>query len=83
MTDEKHTPEEAPHEADRLDAGNGQGTVSGPPDGETQDRPVLDGSTQGDEAERSVENPRKGMEDPGLIRRPETGEKTPIPDEES
>ena len=74
--------DETPHEATRFDAGNGQGTVSGPPDGETQDRPILDGSTQGAAAEREVDNPRRGMEDPGLVRDTETGEKTPVPDEE-
>ncbi|MBK0419165.1 hypothetical protein JD276_08980 [Leucobacter sp. CSA1] len=71
-----------PHEATRFQASNGAGTVSGPPPGETQDRPILDGSTE-DEAERHVENPRRGMENPELIRHPETGEETPTPDEES
>lgn len=68
-------------DSDHHDAGDGQGTVSGPPAGEVQDRPVLDGSTMSDEAERSVDNPRRGMEDPGLVRHAETGEKTPTPDE--
>lgn len=79
-TPEKHHPDE-PHEATRYDSGTGQGTVSGPPKGETQDRPILDGATQSQAEERAVENPRRGMEDPGLVRDTETGEKTATPDE--
>lgn len=62
---------EKPHPASRTDAGNGQGTVSGPPHGETQDRPVLDGSTQSREAEREVDNPWRGVYNPELVRHPD------------
>lgn len=65
-----------PREATDTDAGTGQGTSSGPPEGETQDRPVLDGSTLTDEEEKQVEDPRKGMSDPALIRDVESGKKT-------
>ena len=71
-----------PHEATRFRASNGAGTVSGPPPGETQDRPILDGASEG-ESDRDVQNPRRGMENPELVRHPETGEETPTPDEES
>lgn len=71
---------DAPHKATGRDAGTGQGTSSGPPDTETQDRPVLDGSTESDAAERETVNPRRGMEDPGLVRNTDTGEKTPTPE---
>lgn len=57
---------EEPHAASRFDAGTGQGTVSGPPPGETQDRPILDGSTEGGEAERGTVNPHRGRADPSL-----------------
>ncbi|WP_053382960.1 hypothetical protein [Leucobacter celer] len=72
-----------PHEATETEAGNGEGTVSALPEGETQDRPVLDGSTDHLGHDGKQQNPRYGMSDPGLIRHPETGEKTPIPDEEA
>jgi len=62
---------ERPHPATRYDAGNGQGTVHRWPQGATQDRPILDGSTQSAVAEREVENPWRGLEDPGLIRHPD------------
>lgn len=82
MSDSRNTqrPDE-PHEATEHDAGDGQGTVTESPSGETLDHPVLDGSTMSDEAEREVDNPRRGMSDPGLVRHPETGEKTPTPKE--
>lgn len=51
------------------------------PERDTLDEPVLDGAELSAEAEREVENERRGMSDPGLIRHPETGEKTPTPDE--
>ncbi len=58
---------EPPHPATRLDAGTGQGTVSGPPrDSEFQERPILDGSTQGAMTEASVPNPHRGQTDPAL-----------------
>lgn len=60
-----------PHPASATDAGSGQGTVSGPPHGKTQDRPVLDGSTQSRESEREVDNPWRGVYDPELHRHPE------------
>lgn len=57
-----------PHAASRFDAGNGQGTVSGPPhDGPLQERPVLDGSTQSYTAEASVPNPYRGETDPAQM----------------
>lgn len=65
-----------PREATETDAGSGQGTVTGPPKGETQNRPILDGSTMSDEQEKEVEDPRKGMTDPALIRDIEHGKKT-------
>ena len=68
-----------PHEATETDAGNGQGTVDKSPTGETLDHPVMDGSTLSDEEEREVVNPRRGMEDPALIRDTEEGKKTPNP----
>ncbi len=70
-----------PHEADRFDAGTGQGTVSEHPDTPTQDRPVLDGSTESAESEASTPNARKGLEDPGLIRHPERQKHDPEFDE--
>ncbi len=61
---------DAPHSASRFDAGNGQGTVSGPSWGQsTQDRPILDGSTQDPSAEASVPNPHRGQSDPATIGR--------------
>ncbi len=75
-TAERHIedPHEHPpgvHEATRYDAGDGQGTVSGPPYGRaTQDRPVLDGSTLSREEEREVVNPWRGIYDPELRRHP-------------
>lgn len=71
--------QDEPHEATEDDAGSGQGTVSGPPEGETQDRPILDGSTMSDEEEEKVEDPRKGMTDPALIRDTESGKKSTNP----
>lgn len=62
-----------------TEASNGEGTAESA-EGNTQDRPILDGSTE-DYAELGEEvNPRYGQEDPGLIRHPETGEKTPTPE---
>lgn len=58
---------ETPHPATRYDAGNGQGTIHAWPHGKTQDRPVLDGSTQDREIEAEVDNPWRGIDDPGLI----------------
>lgn len=72
-----------PHDATETEASNGAGTVSEPPEGERLDHPVLDGSTEDYGHEGAQQNPRYGMEDPGLIRHPETGEKTPVPDEEA
>lgn len=61
---------ELPHAASRFDAGTGQGTVSGPSkDQAFQDRPILDGSTQGPAAEASVPNPHRGQSDPATIGR--------------
>lgn len=68
-----------PHEPTKTDAGNGRGTVSGKTEGETLDHPILDGSTLSDEEERQVENPRRGMSDPGLIRQTDTGKKSANP----
>lgn len=58
-----------PHGPSRLDAGTGQGTVTGPPHTEFQERPILDGSTQSAEAEASVPNPYRGQSDPAGIHR--------------
>lgn len=74
-----HTPENTPHKGDKHDAGTGQGTVSQSPEGETLERPVLDGSTEGKESEREVDNPWRGLEDPALIRHPDKGEKSENP----
>lgn len=71
------------HEATETEAQNGHGTASAPTGGETQNRPILDGSTVDYGRAGSGVNPRYGEEDPGLVRHPETGEKTPTPDEES
>lgn len=70
------------HDATESDASNGEGTVVDSPDGETLDHPVLDGSTVDYDEEGEDRNPRYGMEDPGLVRHPETGEKTPTPNED-
>ncbi|MBN9612698.1 MAG: hypothetical protein J0H64_04415 [Actinobacteria bacterium] len=64
-------PVEKPRTASHYDAGNGQGMVHRWAEGPTQDRPVLDGSTQSAEAEREVDNPWRGIDDPGLIFYPE------------
>lgn len=59
---------EHPHSASRYDAGNGQGTVAGPPlDGGVLEHPILDGSTQSPEAEAAVPNPYRGVDDPATI----------------
>lgn len=61
---------EPPHVASRFDAGTGQGTVSGPPhEGKLQERPILDGSTQGRVTEATVPNPHRGQDDPARITR--------------
>lgn len=61
---------DAPHGPTRFDAGNGQGTVFGPPYGEDlQERPILDGSTQSDAAEATVPNPYRGETDPAMLKR--------------
>ncbi|WP_449283471.1 hypothetical protein [Leucobacter sp.] len=78
-----HHEKNEPHEATETEASNGEGTVSSPSEGETLDHPVLDGSTEDLGHDGKQQNPRYGMSDPGLIRHPETGEKTPIPDEEA
>ncbi|WP_336992646.1 hypothetical protein [Leucobacter sp. VD1] len=71
------------HQATATEAANGEGTASSPPKGGTQNRPILDGSTVDYGREGRIDNPRYGMHDPGLVRHPETREKTPTPDEES
>lgn len=59
---------DAPHPASEFDAGDGQGTVSGPPlDGGVLRHPILDGATQSDAAEATVPNPYRGVNDPGTI----------------
>ncbi|WP_449279070.1 hypothetical protein [Leucobacter sp. GX24907] len=67
--------------SDAKNSASGTETPSTEPE-ETLDAPVLDGADMSDEREREVDNERRGMSDPGLIRHPETGEKTPIPNEE-
>lgn len=71
-----------PHPSSDSEASNGEGTVESP-EGETLNHPILDGSTEDYGSEGREKNPRYGEEDPGLVRHPETGEKTPIPDEEA
>lgn len=73
---------DAPHEATRYESSDGRGTISKLPSGDTQDRAVLDGASESTAAEKDVDNPRRGMSDPGLVRHPETGEKTPTPNED-
>lgn len=68
-----------PHGATNTEASNGEGTVHESPKGETLDHPVMDGSTLSDEEEREVVNPRRGMEDPALIRDTEHEKKTRNP----
>ena len=46
------------------------------PEGETLDKPVLDGAEEA--ADDSID-PRKGQEDPALIRHPSEGDKTIAP----
>ncbi|PRI12423.1 hypothetical protein [Leucobacter massiliensis] len=78
-TNETHDAHE-PHPASQTEASNGEGTVSTPAEGHTLDHPVLDGSTEDYSGEGEEKNPRYGMEDPGLIRDTESGEKkAPIP----
>lgn len=58
------------HEESTLEASNGLGTSQGPPlDGGELNHPILDGSTQSDLAEATVENPHRGQIDPALITR--------------
>lgn len=58
---------ETPHPASGTDAGTGQGTISEIPTGEgTLDHSILDGSTESAEAERTTDNPFRGVEDPAL-----------------
>lgn len=79
---EKHDQHEV-HEATQFEASNGEGTLRRKPQGTRLNHPVLDGSTEYyGEAGREA-NPRFAQEDPGLVRHPETGEKTPVPDETS
>ena len=72
-----------PHGESAHEAANGQGTISHSPHGDTlfffNDTATTEIYTE----DAEEQNPRLGMEDPALIRHPETGEKTPTPDEES
>lgn len=70
-----------PHHSNEREASNGEGTLNSPLEGETLDRPVLDGSTEDYGQEGREKNPRYGQENPELIRRPSTGKETPTPDE--
>jgi len=82
MMTSSETASHTPHPSNEHEASNGAGTVHTPASGETLDHPVLDGSTEHyDEGEARDKNARFGEEDPGLVRHPETGEKTPVPDE--
>lgn len=74
---------QVPHPATEHEAPNGAGTTGAMPHGATQDRPLLDGSSEYYVPEGEEKNPRYGEEDPGLVRHPETGHKTPTPNEES
>lgn len=79
-----HHEQHEQHEQSRAAEGDGAAESSTSTSGdETVDRPVLDGSTEDLGHDGQRQNPRYGMSDPGLIRHPETGEKTPIPDEEA
>jgi hypothetical protein len=71
------------HHATDTEASNGEGTVDTPTEGETLDHPVLDGSTEYYGNEEGESDPRSGMSDPALIRHPETGEKSPTPEDYS
>ena len=77
-----HPDAHVPHGDSPSEAANGGGTAHSA-HGDTLDHPILDGSTENYADEAAEQNPRLGMEDPGLIRHPETGEKTPTPDEEA
>lgn len=68
-----------PRHADDNNASDGEGTVNTPLDGETLDHPVLDGSSEDYGQEGADQNPHHGMDDPALIRKPETGKKTQAP----
>ncbi|GAB2555250.1 hypothetical protein [Leucobacter ruminantium] len=59
-----------PHDGNRTEAPNGHGTVRRWPPGKTLDRPVLDGATQPAESEHDVDNPWRGLADPGLVNHP-------------
>lgn len=61
---------ERPHPESEHDAGTGQGTIRGWTHGRTQEHPILDGSTQNPAVEHDVENPWRGLDDPGLTRHP-------------
>lgn len=59
-----------PRPASRFDSGSGNGTIMRWPPGKTLEHPILDGATQSREAEHDVENPWRGVSDPGLIVHP-------------
>lgn len=72
MNDNTHAPQPDPR--DGLD--HTPDTVSEDLSGETLDEPVLDGAMEHSEDDI---DPRKGEEDPQLIRHPEIGKKTVAP----
>ncbi|MFV0434857.1 MAG: hypothetical protein ACK5LO_12845 [Leucobacter sp.] len=59
-----------PHPASRFDSGNGNGTIRKSPRGKTLDHPILDGASESWHAEHDVENPWRGVDDPGLVVHP-------------
>lgn len=65
------------HDATETEASNGMGTADAPRGGATQDRPILDGSTETYDPNL---NPRFGDRDPELVRDTETDETTITPE---
>lgn len=78
MTTDHHA--NVPHHATDTEAPNGEGTAHPQSTGETLNHPILDGATEDYSDGNEELNPRLGMEDPELIRHPETGEHTPTPE---
>ncbi|QBE48804.1 hypothetical protein [Leucobacter triazinivorans] len=80
---EHHAPNGRSEQTGATESDEASGVSSSGAGDEKMDRPILDGSTDDLGHDGQRQNPRYGMSDPGLIRHPETGEKTPIPDEEA
>lgn len=62
--------QDPPRPESRYDSGSGNGTIMRWPPGKTLEHPILDGATQSRHAEHDVENPWRGVDDPGLIVHP-------------